>query len=96
MPDNQIFCLRRSRAVTRVLIGGGGVYIHIFVTNFLLNQLFLTLISKEIGRTEHEYINIHLPPEVTLYLRPASNSMEDILIITQFFAICYFQKFLLI
>ena len=52
------------RGETRALIGGGGVNIHIFLfcpTNFFWNQLSLRLISKEIRRAEHEYMNIHPP-----------------------------------
>ena len=58
-------CTKR-RAVTKVLIGlvggGGGVKFHTFA--FCRNQMksmFLGLISKEINRAEHEYMNIHLP-----------------------------------
>ena len=57
------------RGETTALIGGGGVNIHIFLfcpTNFFWNQLSLRLISKEIRRAEHEYMNIHLPPQLTL------------------------------
>ena len=57
-----------TRGKTRALIGGGGVNIHIFLfcpTNFFWNQLPLRLISKEIRRAEHEYMNIH-PPQLTL------------------------------
>ena len=45
--------------------------IHIFgfcATNFFRNQLFLEFISKEIGRAEHEYMNI-TPLQSTLLLR---------------------------
>ena len=50
------------RAVIRALIGGGGVYIHIlafYLTTFFRNQLSLELISKEIRRAEHKFMNIH-------------------------------------
>ena len=53
-----------TMAVTKALIGSG-VDIHIFAfcpTNFFWNQLPLRLISKEIRRTEREYINMHPPP----------------------------------
>ena len=56
-----------SRAETKALIGGGGVYIHIFAfcpTNFFWNQLSLQLISKEIRRAEREYMNMHPPPPI--------------------------------
>ena len=58
-----------GRAVTKALIGGGGVNIHIFAfcpTNFFWNQLSLELISKEIRRAEREYMNMHPPPQLTL------------------------------
>ena len=53
-----------NRGETRALIGEGGVNIHIFLfclTIFFWNQLLLSLISKEIRRTEHEYMNIRPP-----------------------------------
>ena len=58
------FCYIDCRGETRALIGGGGVNIHIFLfcpTNFFWNQLSLRLISKEIRRAEHEYMNIQPP-----------------------------------
>ncbi len=53
----------RSRALIGGL-GGGGVYSYIRVTpdGFLLKSVVFKLISKEISRAEHEYMNIHPPP----------------------------------
>ena len=44
--------------------GGGGVYSYIRVmpNGFLLKSVVFKFISKEISRTEHEYMNIHPPP----------------------------------
>ena len=52
------------RAVARALIGGGGVYSYIRVMpdGFLLKSVVFKLISKEISRADHEYMNIHPPP----------------------------------
>ena len=54
------------RAVARALIGGGGVYSYIRVMpdEFLLKSVVFKLISKEISRAEHEYMNIHPPPPI--------------------------------
>ncbi len=53
------------RAVARALIGGGGggvySYIRVMPDEFLLKSVVFKLISKEISRTEHEYMNIHPP-----------------------------------
>ena len=55
---------RQTRAVARALIGGGGVYSYIRVMpdGFLLKSVVFKLISKEISRADHEYMNIHPPP----------------------------------
>ena len=61
----QKLCNIIARAVARALIGGGGgVYSYIRVTpdEFLLKSVVFKLISKEISRAEHEYMNIHPPP----------------------------------
>ena len=63
------------RGETRALIGGGGGggNIHIFLfcpTNVFSNQLSLRLISKEIRRAEHEYMNIHPPPPINALVSP--------------------------
>jgi hypothetical protein len=52
------------RGVTRALIGGGCVYSYIRVLpdEFLLNFFVFKFISKEISRAEHEYMNLHTPP----------------------------------
>ena len=34
---------------------------------FLLKSVVLKLISKEISRAEHEYMNIPPPPQLTLF-----------------------------
>ena len=55
------------RGETRALIGGVNIHIFLFCpTNFFWNQLSLRLISKEIRRAEHKYMNIHPPPQLTL------------------------------
>jgi hypothetical protein len=57
----QFCCL--SRGVTRALIGGGVYsYIRVLPDEFLLNYFVFKIISKEIRRAEHEYMNIHPPP----------------------------------
>ena len=58
------------RAVARALIGGGGVYSYIrfMPDGFLLKSVVFKLISKEIRRAEHEYMNIHPPPPPQLTL----------------------------
>ena len=50
-----------SRAVTKALIGGGGgySYIRVLPDEFLLKSV---VISKEIRRSEREYMNMHPPP----------------------------------
>ena len=55
------------RAVARALIGGGGgggvySYIRVMPDGFLLKSVVFMLISKEISRAYHEYMNIHPPP----------------------------------
>ena len=50
-----------TRAVARALIGGGGVYIHIFKLCPLVS-FEIKIISKEVSRAEPEYMNIHPPP----------------------------------
>ena len=44
--------------------GGGGGYSHIRVLldEFLLKSVVFKFVSKEISRTEHEYMNITPPP----------------------------------
>ena len=63
-----------GRAVTKALIGGGGggySYIRVQPDEFLLKSVFiLQLISKEIRRAERECMNMHPPPQLTLWLRP--------------------------
>ncbi len=56
--------IARARAVARALIGEGGVYSYIRVMpdEFLLKSVVFKLISKEISRAEHEYMNIPPPP----------------------------------
>ena len=49
-----------------VNLGGGGEYSYIPACSARRIQLFLELISKEICRTEHEYMNIRPPPQLTL------------------------------
>ena len=50
------------RAVPRALIGGGVYsYIRVMPDGFLLKSVVFKLISKEISRAEHEYMNIHPP-----------------------------------
>ncbi len=61
------------RGVTRALIGGGGggvySYIRVLPDECLLKSVVFKLISKEISRAEHEYMNIHpLPPHPQLTL----------------------------
>ena len=45
-------------------IGGGGVYSYIRVLpdGFLLKSVVFNIISKEICRAEHKYMNIHPTP----------------------------------
>ena len=53
------------RGETRALIGGGGEYSYLLVLpdEFLLKSAVIkVIISKEIRRAEHEYMNIHTPP----------------------------------
>ena len=53
-----------TRAETRTLIGGGGVYSYIQVLpdELLFKWNSNWSIWKEIRRAEHEYMNIHPPP----------------------------------
>ena len=55
-------------SLTRALIGRGrAIYIFMFSpADFLWNLLFLRLISKGISRAEHEYMNMHPSPQLTL------------------------------
>ncbi len=54
---------RASSGVTRALIGGGGgVCIFIYSCSARRISFEMNLISKEIRRAEHEYMNIHPPP----------------------------------
>ncbi len=48
--------------------GGGGVYIHIFRCSARLISFEMNLISKEIRRAEHEYMNIH--PQLNAVVTP--------------------------
>ena len=48
------------RAVARTLIGGGCIFI--YSGSARLVSFEVKLISKEIGRAEPEYMNIHPPP----------------------------------
>ena len=59
-----------GRAIARALIGGGGVYSYIRVMpdKFLLKSVVFKLISKEISRAEHEYMNIHPLMDVILQI----------------------------
>ncbi len=67
------FCLahprsRRKLPYSAVWIGRGCIFIYSCYTRlvmpdeFLLKSVVFRLISKEISRAEHEYINIHPPP----------------------------------
>ena len=54
-----------GRAVARALIGGGGVYIHIFrFCPTTVVSFEIKLISKEASRAKPEYMNTHLPPQL--------------------------------
>ena len=63
--QNIIRCTR-IRAVARALIGGGGggvySYIRVMPDGFLLKSVVFKLISKEISRAYHEYMNTPPPP----------------------------------
>ena len=53
------------RAVARAVIGGGGgayLYIRVMLDGFRFKPVVFKLISKEIIRDEHEYMNNPLPP----------------------------------
>ena len=54
---------RASSGVTRALIGGGGGGGCIFIYSCSARRISfeMNLISKEIRRAEHEYMNIHPP-----------------------------------
>ena len=56
------------RAVARALIGGGGggvySYIRVMPDEFLLKSVVFKLISKDISRAEHDYMNIPPPPPI--------------------------------
>ena len=60
-----------SRTATRAIIGEGGVYSYIHVLSRLISfeSTLKKVICKEIGRAEHECINIY-SPQLTCYLRP--------------------------
>ncbi len=66
----------KARAVARALIRGGGVYSYIRVMpdGSLLKSVVFKLISKEISRAEHEYMNIHPPPP------PPINALATVLV----------------
>ncbi len=49
------------RAVARALMGLYS-YIRVMLDGFLLKSVVFKIISKEISRAEHEYMNIHPPP----------------------------------
>ena len=57
-----------SSGVTRALIGGGGGCIFIYSCSARRISFEMNLISKEIRRAEHEYMNIHTPPPPQLTL----------------------------
>ena len=42
--------------------GGGGGNLRVLPDEFLLKSVVFKLISKEISRAEHEYMNLHPPP----------------------------------
>ncbi len=58
------------RAVAKALMGGGGggvySYIRVMPDGILLKSAVFKLVSKEISRADHEYMNIHppLPPQL--------------------------------
>ncbi len=54
--------------VTRALIGGGGCILIIYSCSARRISFEMNLISKEIRRAEHEYMNIHPPPPAQLTL----------------------------
>ena len=61
----QDFCPAIRKAVGGALIGGGGrvySYIRVMPDEFILKSVVFKLISKEINRAEHPYMNIHPPP----------------------------------
>ncbi len=58
--------LYTSSGVTRALIGGG---IFIYSCSARRISFEMNLISKEIRRAEHEYMNIHPPPNSGPFLR---------------------------
>ncbi len=59
---------RVTSGVTRALIGGGGGCIFIYSCSARRISFEMNLISKEIRRAEHEYMNIHPPPPPQLTL----------------------------
>ena len=62
-----------SRGETRALIGGGGCeysYLLVLPDEFHLKSAVIKLISKEIRRAEHEYMNIHPPPPINALVSP--------------------------
>ena len=52
------------RAVARMLIGGGGIFI--YLGSAQLTSFEINFISKETSRAEPEYMNIHPPPQLAL------------------------------
>ncbi len=57
-----LFVICESTGVTRALIGGGGGGIFIYSCSArLISFEMKRLISKEIRRAEHDYMNIPLP-----------------------------------
>ena len=50
--------------------GGGGVYSYIRVLHGRRISFEMNLISKEIRRPEHEYMNIHPPPPINALVTP--------------------------
>ena len=55
-----------DRAVARALIEGGGWCIFIYSGSARLVPFEIKLISKEVSRTELEYMNKHLPPPISV------------------------------
>ena len=58
-----LFFTIANRAVARALIGGGGC-IFIYSGPAQLVSFEIKLISKKVSRGEHEYMNIHPPPQL--------------------------------
>ena len=64
-----VACGLLSRGVTRALIWGGGC-IFIYSCSARRISFEMNLISKEIRRAEHEYMNIHPPPPINALVTP--------------------------